>query len=186
MQTQAEHSGSYWLHEGTNEWPLWYLVILQTVESPESARTWGLAQPPVVGSTNSFMHTTVAWKKQNKRHFFQWIWLQLMCFKCIFSVLAVKNGVKGELGTSDDELNSDVVSHYSSASESTSVIEEGTGLPAKSQSMLVDSTWLQWGWCFHCRLSMAVVSSRRGAGGWADCTGGNGRQTQTVCRQPDG
>lgn len=40
---------------------------------------------------------------------------------------AVKNGVKGESGASDDELNSDVVSHYSSASESTSVIDEGTG-----------------------------------------------------------
>lgn len=60
----------------------------------------------------------------------------------MFSVLAAKNGVKGESGASDDELNSDVVSHYSSASESTSVIEEGTGVPAKSQSTLVDSTWL--------------------------------------------
>ncbi|XP_029689897.1 interferon-related developmental regulator 2 isoform X1 [Takifugu rubripes] len=38
-----------------------------------------------------------------------------------------KNGVKGESGASDDELNSDVVSHYSSASEGTSVVEEGTG-----------------------------------------------------------
>uniref|UniRef100_A0A8P4GEB7 Interferon-related developmental regulator 2 n=1 Tax=Dicentrarchus labrax TaxID=13489 RepID=A0A8P4GEB7_DICLA len=38
-----------------------------------------------------------------------------------------KNGVKGESGASDDELMSDVLSHYSSASESTSVLEEGTG-----------------------------------------------------------
>lgn len=83
----------------------------------------------------------------------------------MFSVLAVKNGVKGESGASDDELNSDVVSHYSSASESTSVVEEGTGVPAKSQSTLVDSTRLQSGRCFHRRLSMVVVSSRRGAGG---------------------
>ncbi|KAG8002823.1 Interferon-related developmental regulator 1, partial [Nibea albiflora] len=39
----------------------------------------------------------------------------------------IKNGVKGESGASDDELTSDVLSHYSSASETTSVLEEGTG-----------------------------------------------------------
>lgn len=42
--------------------------------------------------------------------------------------LGSKNGVKGESGASDDELTSDVLSHYSSASEGTSVMEEGTGL----------------------------------------------------------
>ncbi|KAF3696660.1 Interferon-related developmental regulator 1 [Channa argus] len=39
----------------------------------------------------------------------------------------VKNGLKGESGASDDELTSDILSHCSSASESTSVLEEGTG-----------------------------------------------------------
>ncbi|XP_026223745.1 interferon-related developmental regulator 2 isoform X2 [Anabas testudineus] len=39
----------------------------------------------------------------------------------------VKNGLKGESGASDDELMSDILSHYSSASEGTSVLEEGTG-----------------------------------------------------------
>ncbi|KAM7404431.1 hypothetical protein PAMP_011776 [Pampus punctatissimus] len=39
----------------------------------------------------------------------------------------VKNGVKGESGASDDELTSDILSHYSSASEATSVLDEGTG-----------------------------------------------------------
>ncbi|XP_029011816.1 interferon-related developmental regulator 2 isoform X1 [Betta splendens] len=39
----------------------------------------------------------------------------------------VKNGVKGESGASDDELTSDILSHYSSASETASVLEEGTG-----------------------------------------------------------
>ncbi|KAK9970480.1 hypothetical protein ABG768_026424 [Culter alburnus] len=38
-----------------------------------------------------------------------------------------KNGVRGESGVSDDDLASDVLSHYSSASESASVIEESTG-----------------------------------------------------------
>ncbi|KAM3842758.1 interferon-related developmental regulator 2 [Diretmus argenteus] len=38
-----------------------------------------------------------------------------------------KNGVKGESGASDDDLASDILSHYSSASESASVLEEGTG-----------------------------------------------------------
>lgn len=48
---------------------------------------------------------------------------------CLFFLsLGVKNGMKGESGASDDELLSDVLSHYSSASESTSVMEEGTGL----------------------------------------------------------
>ncbi|KAL3063939.1 hypothetical protein OYC64_000284 [Pagothenia borchgrevinki] len=39
----------------------------------------------------------------------------------------MKNGVKGESGASDDELTSDILSHCSSASESTVVLEEGTG-----------------------------------------------------------
>uniref|UniRef100_A0A672KHP9 Interferon-related developmental regulator 2-like n=1 Tax=Sinocyclocheilus grahami TaxID=75366 RepID=A0A672KHP9_SINGR len=38
-----------------------------------------------------------------------------------------RNGVKGESGVSDDDLASEVLSHYSSTSESASVIEEGTG-----------------------------------------------------------
>ncbi|XP_072305482.1 interferon-related developmental regulator 2 isoform X2 [Eucyclogobius newberryi] len=36
----------------------------------------------------------------------------------------LKNGVKGESGASDDELTSDILSHYSSASEGASVIDE--------------------------------------------------------------
>ncbi|XP_047453538.1 interferon-related developmental regulator 2 isoform X2 [Mugil cephalus] len=43
------------------------------------------------------------------------------------SVKGAKNGLKGESAASDDELMSDVISHYSSASEGTSVLEEGTG-----------------------------------------------------------
>ncbi|XP_063321358.1 interferon-related developmental regulator 2 isoform X1 [Pelmatolapia mariae] len=43
------------------------------------------------------------------------------------SLKGAKNGVKGEAAASDDELTSDILSHYSSASESTSVLEEGTG-----------------------------------------------------------
>ncbi|XP_061592592.1 interferon-related developmental regulator 2 isoform X2 [Cololabis saira] len=38
----------------------------------------------------------------------------------------VKNGMKGESGASDDEFTSDVLSHYSSASENASVMEEGS------------------------------------------------------------
>ncbi|XP_034027657.1 interferon-related developmental regulator 2 isoform X2 [Thalassophryne amazonica] len=44
-----------------------------------------------------------------------------------FTKPGIKNGVKAESGASDDDLMSDVLSHYSSASESTSVLEEGTG-----------------------------------------------------------
>nr|XP_019944901.1 PREDICTED: interferon-related developmental regulator 2-like isoform X1 [Paralichthys olivaceus] len=43
------------------------------------------------------------------------------------SVKGTKNGVKGESGASDDELTSDILSHCSSASETASVLEEGTG-----------------------------------------------------------
>ncbi|XP_034732810.1 interferon-related developmental regulator 2 isoform X1 [Etheostoma cragini] len=43
------------------------------------------------------------------------------------SLKGFKNGVKGESGASDDDLTSDILSHCSSASESTSVLEEGTG-----------------------------------------------------------
>ncbi|XP_076860075.1 interferon-related developmental regulator 2 isoform X2 [Brachyhypopomus gauderio] len=38
-----------------------------------------------------------------------------------------RNGGRGESGASDDDLASDVLSHYSSASESASVLDEGTG-----------------------------------------------------------
>uniref|UniRef100_A0A3Q0SH32 Interferon-related developmental regulator 2 n=1 Tax=Amphilophus citrinellus TaxID=61819 RepID=A0A3Q0SH32_AMPCI len=43
------------------------------------------------------------------------------------SLKGAKNGVKGESAASDDELTSDILSHCSSASESTSVLEEGPG-----------------------------------------------------------
>ncbi|KAI4824039.1 interferon-related developmental regulator 2 isoform X1 [Pseudochaenichthys georgianus] len=43
------------------------------------------------------------------------------------SLKGMKNGVKGESGASDDELTSEILSHCSSASESTAVLEEGTG-----------------------------------------------------------
>lgn len=66
--------------------------------------------------------------------------------------------MKGESGASDDELNSDVVSHYSSASESTSVVEEGTGLSANSHTRGAQmSAVLQ--------LFVGVLSNRGGAGG---------------------
>ncbi|XP_056130461.1 interferon-related developmental regulator 2 [Lampris incognitus] len=39
-----------------------------------------------------------------------------------------RNGVKGESGASDDDLASDILSHYSSASETASILEEGTGV----------------------------------------------------------
>lgn len=45
----------------------------------------------------------------------------------LFLSVLGRNGVRGETGVSDDDLASDVLSHYSSASESASVIEEGTG-----------------------------------------------------------
>lgn len=77
-------------------------------------------------------------------------------------ILGVKNGVKGESGASDDELNSDVVSHYSSASESTSVVEEGTGQSGNSHSPLVAFNRLL---CFNCALFLHVLSNRGGAGG---------------------
>lgn len=70
--------------------------------------------------------------------------------------------MKGESGASDDELNSDVVSHYSSASESTSVVEEGTGQSANSHSTLVAFNCLL---CFNCGLFFHVLSNRGGAGG---------------------
>lgn len=56
-----------------------------------------------------------------------------------------KNGVKGEAAASDDELTSDVLSHYSSASESTSVVEEGTGKYTLHNSFLlhVRSVWVR-------------------------------------------
>ncbi|XP_035502205.2 interferon-related developmental regulator 2 isoform X2 [Scophthalmus maximus] len=43
------------------------------------------------------------------------------------SLKGIRNGVKGESGASDDELTSDILSHCSSASETASVLEEGTG-----------------------------------------------------------
>uniref|UniRef100_A0A8C9WD92 Interferon-related developmental regulator 2 n=1 Tax=Scleropages formosus TaxID=113540 RepID=A0A8C9WD92_SCLFO len=44
-----------------------------------------------------------------------------------------RNGIKGESGASDDDPTSDVVSHYSSASENASVLEEG-GEPVDEQT----------------------------------------------------
>uniref|UniRef100_A0A3Q3ETS4 Interferon-related developmental regulator 2 n=1 Tax=Labrus bergylta TaxID=56723 RepID=A0A3Q3ETS4_9LABR len=46
----------------------------------------------------------------------------------------VRNGVKGEMGASDDELTSDVLSHYSSNSETASVMDEGTGEQVDEQT----------------------------------------------------
>uniref|UniRef100_A0A8C3G9U6 Interferon-related developmental regulator 2 n=1 Tax=Cyclopterus lumpus TaxID=8103 RepID=A0A8C3G9U6_CYCLU len=45
-----------------------------------------------------------------------------------------RNGVKGESGASDEELTSDILSHGSSASECTSVLEEGVGEPVDEQT----------------------------------------------------
>uniref|UniRef100_A0A672H2U8 Interferon-related developmental regulator 2-like n=1 Tax=Salarias fasciatus TaxID=181472 RepID=A0A672H2U8_SALFA len=45
-----------------------------------------------------------------------------------------KNGLKGESAASDDELMSDVLSHYSSASESTTVLEDGSGEQVDEQT----------------------------------------------------
>ncbi|XP_046896022.1 interferon-related developmental regulator 2 isoform X1 [Hypomesus transpacificus] len=47
--------------------------------------------------------------------------------KTALSYKGGRNGVKGESGASDDDLASDVLSHYSSTSETASVLEEGTG-----------------------------------------------------------
>ena len=38
-----------------------------------------------------------------------------------------RNGVKGESGASDDDMASEVMSHYSSTSENASALEDGTG-----------------------------------------------------------
>uniref|UniRef100_A0AAQ5XCW4 Interferon-related developmental regulator 2 n=1 Tax=Amphiprion ocellaris TaxID=80972 RepID=A0AAQ5XCW4_AMPOC len=46
----------------------------------------------------------------------------------------VKNGLKGESAASDDDVASDILSHYSSASETTSVLEEGTGEQVDEQT----------------------------------------------------
>uniref|UniRef100_A0A674D779 Interferon-related developmental regulator 2 n=1 Tax=Salmo trutta TaxID=8032 RepID=A0A674D779_SALTR len=45
-----------------------------------------------------------------------------------------RNGVKGGSGASDDDLASDVLSHYSSASESASVLDDSTGEPLDEQT----------------------------------------------------
>uniref|UniRef100_A0A3Q3ETU6 Interferon-related developmental regulator 2 n=1 Tax=Labrus bergylta TaxID=56723 RepID=A0A3Q3ETU6_9LABR len=50
------------------------------------------------------------------------------------SLKGVRNGVKGEMGASDDELTSDVLSHYSSNSETASVMDEGTGEQVDEQT----------------------------------------------------
>uniref|UniRef100_A0A8C3G9M2 Interferon-related developmental regulator 2 n=1 Tax=Cyclopterus lumpus TaxID=8103 RepID=A0A8C3G9M2_CYCLU len=50
------------------------------------------------------------------------------------SSLCARNGVKGESGASDEELTSDILSHGSSASECTSVLEEGVGEPVDEQT----------------------------------------------------
>uniref|UniRef100_A0A7N8WXM0 Interferon-related developmental regulator 2 n=1 Tax=Mastacembelus armatus TaxID=205130 RepID=A0A7N8WXM0_9TELE len=47
--------------------------------------------------------------------------------QCEKSFICAKNGVKAESGASDDELTSDILSHYSSASETTSVLDDGPG-----------------------------------------------------------
>uniref|UniRef100_A0A671YSZ2 Interferon-related developmental regulator 2 n=1 Tax=Sparus aurata TaxID=8175 RepID=A0A671YSZ2_SPAAU len=49
--------------------------------------------------------------------------------------LGMKNGVKGESGASDDELMSDVLSHYSSTSETASVLEDGTGTAFRGEQV---------------------------------------------------
>lgn len=109
-------------------------------------------------------------------------------------ILGIKNGVKGESGASDDELTSDVLSHYSSASESTSVLEEGTGLYTKPDNTCTCFLKLFLFWItatllltYTTNILQCIVNNflflcvlakhRRGAGGRADCTGGNGRQT---------
>lgn len=52
----------------------------------------------------------------------------------------VKNGVRVESCASDDELTSDVLSHYSSASEGTSVVEEATGNESVDEQTAQDET----------------------------------------------
>lgn len=51
-----------------------------------------------------------------------------------------KNGVKGESGASDDDLASDVLSHYSSASDSASVLEEGPGAESVDEQTAQEET----------------------------------------------
>uniref|UniRef100_A0A667WZX1 Interferon-related developmental regulator 2 n=1 Tax=Myripristis murdjan TaxID=586833 RepID=A0A667WZX1_9TELE len=51
-----------------------------------------------------------------------------------------KNGVKGESGASDEDLASDILSHYSSASESASVLEEGTGVELVDEQTAQEET----------------------------------------------
>uniref|UniRef100_A0A3Q1EWF8 Interferon-related developmental regulator 2 n=1 Tax=Acanthochromis polyacanthus TaxID=80966 RepID=A0A3Q1EWF8_9TELE len=46
----------------------------------------------------------------------------------------VKNGMKGESAASDDDVASEILSHYSSASDTTSVLEEGTGEQVDEQT----------------------------------------------------
>uniref|UniRef100_A0A8C7L932 Interferon-related developmental regulator 2 n=1 Tax=Oncorhynchus kisutch TaxID=8019 RepID=A0A8C7L932_ONCKI len=46
----------------------------------------------------------------------------------------VRNGVKGGSGASDDDLASDVLSHYSSASENASVLDDRAGEPLDEQT----------------------------------------------------
>lgn len=48
--------------------------------------------------------------------------------------------MKGESGASDDDLASDVVSHYSSASESASVLEEGPGMEPVDEQTAQEET----------------------------------------------
>ncbi|XP_068454425.1 interferon-related developmental regulator 2 isoform X2 [Clinocottus analis] len=51
-----------------------------------------------------------------------------------------RNGVKGESGASDEELTSDILSHGSSASECTSVLEEGLGGEPVDEQTAQDET----------------------------------------------
>uniref|UniRef100_A0A1A8I603 Interferon-related developmental regulator 2 n=1 Tax=Nothobranchius kuhntae TaxID=321403 RepID=A0A1A8I603_NOTKU len=52
----------------------------------------------------------------------------------------IKNGMKAESAASDDELTSDILSHYSSASETTSVMEEGTGSEQVDEQTVQEET----------------------------------------------
>uniref|UniRef100_A0A8C6P383 Interferon-related developmental regulator 2 n=1 Tax=Nothobranchius furzeri TaxID=105023 RepID=A0A8C6P383_NOTFU len=52
----------------------------------------------------------------------------------------MKNGMKAESAASDDELTSDILSHYSSASETTSVMEEGTGSEQVDEQTVQEET----------------------------------------------
>lgn len=60
----------------------------------------------------------------------------------LFLSSGVKNGMKGESAASDDEPTSDILSHYSSASETASVLEEGPGLYRDTDIIMHKAGWL--------------------------------------------